>query len=219
MMAFHVNLTHVYGNSFGRSQHSVARPGGDDQGPRVVREVVSGLGHLQEESVGGPGGFPGVVGLEAVVVLVDGGVGAVGEVAGGFGESGGFGFGSDRSTEVSGVSSRLAIPVEVILFCCEHSRRSLVGLFADRGCLGELRRCGKDEEIYMMNNRNYVIDLYLERDIGDLKEASDQILRLPGIVEKGMFLAIYVIVVGVNGVTMKTKVGENWKWILLVMGI
>ncbi|GER29928.1 ribose-5-phosphate isomerase-like protein [Striga asiatica] len=116
----------------------------------------------------------------------------------------------DESKLVSHIGgSRLAMPVEVIPFCWEHSRRRLVDLFADRGCLGELRRCGKDGEIYVTDNGNYIIDLYLERDIGDLKEASDRILRLPGIVEHGMFvgLATSVIVAGVSGVTVKTKVG------------
>ncbi|CAA0833014.1 Probable ribose-5-phosphate isomerase 1 [Striga hermonthica] len=116
----------------------------------------------------------------------------------------------DESKLVSHIgASRLAMPVEVIPFCWEHSRRRLVDLFADRGCFGELRRCGKDGEICVTDNGNYVIDLYLERDIGDLKEASDRILRLPGIVEHGMFigLATSVIVAGVSGVTVKTNVG------------
>ncbi|GER32813.1 ribose 5-phosphate isomerase family protein [Striga asiatica] len=101
----------------------------------------------------------------------------------------------DESKLVSHIGgSRLGMPVEVIPFCWEHSLRRLVSLFADRGCFGELRRsCGEDGETY--------------REIGDLKEAGDRILRLPGIVEHGMFvgMATSVIVAGVNGVTVKTK--------------
>ncbi|CAA0832123.1 Probable ribose-5-phosphate isomerase 2 [Striga hermonthica] len=116
----------------------------------------------------------------------------------------------DESKLVSHIGgSRLAMPVEVIPFCWEHSLRRLVGLFADRGCFGELRRsCGEVGQIYVTDNGNYIIDLYFEREIGDLKEAGDRILRLPGIVEHGMFvgMATSVIVAGVNGVTVKTKV-------------
>ncbi|GER48211.1 plant invertase/pectin methylesterase inhibitor [Striga asiatica] len=73
---------------FLQGPHGVARPGGDDKGPGVVREVVSGLEGRQEGGIGGDGAFPGVGGPETAVALVDGGVAAVGEVAGGFGETG-----------------------------------------------------------------------------------------------------------------------------------
>ncbi|KAK6122328.1 hypothetical protein DH2020_043948 [Rehmannia glutinosa] len=101
--------------------------------------------------------------------------------------------------------SKLAMPVEIIPFCWNHSLKRLVGLF------GELRKCSESGKIYLTDNGNYIIDLYFENDIGDLNEASDAILRLPGIVEHGMFigLATSVIVAGVNGVTVKTKVGSE----------
>lgn len=107
--------------------------------------------------------------------------------------------------------SGLAMPVEVIPFCWNHSLKRLVALFADAGCVGELRKCADSGKAYVSDNGNYIIDLYFQRDIGDLNEASDAILRLPGIVEHGMFigLATSVIVAGVNGVTVKTKVGSE----------
>ena len=45
---------------------------------------------------------------------------------------------------------------------------------------------------------DYIVDLYLKKDIGDLHVASDVILRIAGVVEHGMFLDIAntVIVVG-----------------------
>ncbi|EYU30435.1 hypothetical protein MIMGU_mgv1a026897mg, partial [Erythranthe guttata] len=101
--------------------------------------------------------------------------------------------------------SRLAMPVEVIPFCWNHSLKRLVDSF---GCVGELRMsAGCTDKAYVTDNGNYIIDLYFEKDIGDLNEASDRILRLPGIVEHGMFvgLATSVIVAGVDGVTVKTK--------------
>ncbi|KAK6134160.1 hypothetical protein DH2020_032110 [Rehmannia glutinosa] len=107
--------------------------------------------------------------------------------------------------------SRLAMPVEVIPFCWNHSLTRLVSLFAYAGCVGELRKYAENGEAFVTDNGNYIIDLYFEKDIGDLKEASDAILRLPGIVEHGMFigLATSVIVAGVDGVTVKSKVGNE----------
>ncbi|GER44460.1 ribose 5-phosphate isomerase family protein [Striga asiatica] len=107
--------------------------------------------------------------------------------------------------------SKLAMPVEVIPFCWDHSLKRLVRRFAQAGCIGELRRCPVNGKAYVTDNGNYIIDLYFEKDIGDLNEASDMILRLPGIVEHGMFigLATSVIVAGIDGVTVKTKVGND----------
>ncbi|KAK6134216.1 hypothetical protein DH2020_032021 [Rehmannia glutinosa] len=107
--------------------------------------------------------------------------------------------------------SRLAMPVEVIPFCWNHSLTRLVSLFAYAGCVGELRKYAENGEAFVTDNGNYIIDLYFEKDIGDLKETSDAILRLPGIVEHGMFigLATSVIVAGVDGVTVKSKVGNE----------
>ncbi|KAG6396613.1 hypothetical protein SASPL_142767 [Salvia splendens] len=113
----------------------------------------------------------------------------------------------DESKLVSHIGgSGLAMPVEVIPFCWSHSLVRLKALFASAGCVAKLRTEGGGEA-YVSDNGNYIIDLYFEKEIGDLNEASDRILRLPGIVEHGMFigLASSVIVAGVNGVTVKTK--------------
>lgn len=108
--------------------------------------------------------------------------------------------------------SRLAMPVEVVQFCWSHSLKRLEELFAKAGCVGQLRKAADGGgKAYVTDNRNYIIDLYFEKEIGDLKEASDAILRLPGIVDHGMFigLATSVIVAGVDGVTIKTKKGKE----------
>ncbi|KAL8463550.1 hypothetical protein ACS0TY_033486 [Phlomoides rotata] len=107
--------------------------------------------------------------------------------------------------------SRLAMPVEVIPFCSMHSLKRLEDMFAYAGCVAKLRKCVEGKKTYATDNGNYIIDLYLEKDIGDLSKASDDILRLPGIVEHGMFigLATSLIVAGVDGITVKTKVGNE----------
>ncbi|KAK2635339.1 hypothetical protein Ddye_030131 [Dipteronia dyeriana] len=107
--------------------------------------------------------------------------------------------------------SGLAMPVEVVPFCWKFTAKRLKDLFEDCGCVAKLRTCcekiNKKEQPFVTDNGNYIVDLYFKKDIGDLKIASDSILRLAGVVEHGMFLdmATTVIVAGELGVTIKNK--------------
>ncbi|KAL5828077.1 hypothetical protein ACOSQ4_019874 [Xanthoceras sorbifolium] len=106
--------------------------------------------------------------------------------------------------------SGLAMPVEVVPFCWKFTAKRLRELFQDCGCVAKLRTCSeksKKDQPFVTDNGNYIVDLYFKKDIGDLKIASDSILRLAGVVEHGMFLdmATTVIVAGELGVTIKNK--------------
>ncbi|XP_074304908.1 putative ribose-5-phosphate isomerase 2 [Silene latifolia] len=100
----------------------------------------------------------------------------------------------------------LAIPVEVVPFCWKFSADRLRDLFQDKGCVAKLRTFG-DNEPFITDNENYIVDLYIKEDLGDLNLASDAILRLPGIIEHGMFLgmATTLIVAGDLGISIKNK--------------
>ncbi|XP_055809586.1 probable ribose-5-phosphate isomerase 1 [Solanum dulcamara] len=103
--------------------------------------------------------------------------------------------------------SGLAVPVEIVPFCWEFTLKRLEMLFIEAGCVGKLRTAAGGEEPYVTDNGNYIIDLYFKKDMGDLKDASDAILRLAGVVEHGMFLdmATTVIVAGKLGVSVTNK--------------
>lgn len=103
--------------------------------------------------------------------------------------------------------SGLAMPVEVIPFCWKFSAERLRKLFEYAGCVAKLRTFPENGEPFVTDNGNYIVDLYFKKDIGDLNAASDAILRLPGIVEHGMFLgmATTLIIAGELGVTIKNK--------------
>ncbi|KAL2941104.1 putative ribose-5-phosphate isomerase 2 [Bienertia sinuspersici] len=103
--------------------------------------------------------------------------------------------------------SGLAMPVEVVPFCWKFSAERLKNLFQDSGCVAKLRTFPENGEPFVTDNENYIIDLYFQKDIGDLNVASDTILRLPGIVDHGMFInmATTVIVAGELGITIKNK--------------
>lgn len=108
--------------------------------------------------------------------------------------------------------SGLAMPIEIVPFCWKFTAKRLQELFGYAGCVAKLRTNGSNGkenggEPFVTDNGNYIVDLYLKRDIGDLKAASDAILRLAGVVEHGMFIdmATTVIVAGELGVTIKNK--------------
>ncbi|KAK9063698.1 hypothetical protein SSX86_017570 [Deinandra increscens subsp. villosa] len=103
--------------------------------------------------------------------------------------------------------SGLAMPVEIVPFCWKFTAKRLELLFEEADCVAKLRTCEKTGEVFVTDNSNYTIDLYFKKSIGDLKAAGDAILRLPGVVEHGMFvdMATTVIVAGDNGVTVKNK--------------
>lgn len=103
--------------------------------------------------------------------------------------------------------SGLAMPVEIVPFCWKYTAEKLRKLFEDAGCVAKLRTFPDNGEPFVTDNKNYIIDLYFEKDIGDLKAASDAILRFPGVVEHGMFLdmATAVVIAGEMGITVKHK--------------
>lgn len=103
--------------------------------------------------------------------------------------------------------SGLAMPVEIVPFCWKFTLKRLEMLFMEAGCIGKLRMFPGTENPFVTDNGNYIIDLYFKKDIGDLKAASDAILRLAGVVEHGMFLdmATTLIVAGELGVSVRNK--------------
>ncbi|KAL5553377.1 hypothetical protein UlMin_040778 [Ulmus minor] len=103
--------------------------------------------------------------------------------------------------------SGLAMPVEVVQYGWKYVSQKLQDLFVEAGCVAKLRTKGETGEPFETDNKNYIVDLYFKKDIGDLKVASDLILRICGVVEHGMFLdmATTVIVAGELGITVKNK--------------
>lgn len=103
--------------------------------------------------------------------------------------------------------SGLAMPVEVVPFCWKFTAKRLELMFEGAGCVAKLRKFSSNGEPFVTDNGNYIVDLYFKKDIGDLRGASDEILRLAGVVEHGMFLdmATTLIVAGELGVTLKNK--------------
>lgn len=112
----------------------------------------------------------------------------------------------DETKIVSRVGATGAMPVEVVPFCWKFMQDRLQSLFDYAGCVAKLRLDGNGEP-FVTDNKNYIVDLFFEKDIGDLKVAGDAILMLAGVVEHGMFIdmATTIIVAGELGVTIRHK--------------
>ncbi|KAG6524395.1 probable ribose-5-phosphate isomerase 1 [Zingiber officinale] len=121
--------------------------------------------------------------------------------------------------------SGLAIPVEVIPFGWALTLRRLQNLFnGTPGFNLKLRTASinakasafteKESEIepFVMDNKNYIVDLFFEDGIhGDLQAISDDLLRITGVVEHRMFLglATSVIVARKDGVVLMDKEAKS----------
>lgn len=104
--------------------------------------------------------------------------------------------------------SGLAMPVEVVPYGDLAVAKSLQALFEDSGCVAKRRTLDLDGKVpFVTDNGNHIVELFFKKDIGDLNIASDKILRIPGVVEHGMFLglATTVIVAGELGVRVENK--------------
>lgn len=108
----------------------------------------------------------------------------------------------DDSKLVEGLGITGAVPIEVTPFCWEHTMRRLVGVKSLAGCNVSARiRCEK-ENIYITDNNNYIVDLFVDKPIPDIFLAVKQISEIVGVVEHGIFLnmANLCIVSAENGI-------------------
>ena len=98
-----------------------------------------------------------------------------------------------------------AIPVEVIPFGAPHTLGLIRNLFDGLpGFHARLRTVpaakGEDsEQPFVTDNGNYIVEMFFEDGIrGDLRDISDRLLRITGVVEHGMFLGIATTVIVAN---------------------
>ena len=101
--------------------------------------------------------------------------------------------------------SGMAVPVEVVKFGWQLTLARLEKVFEGfEDCEGRLRK-GEDGGPFMTDNGNYVVDLFFREGIKrDLNLVSDEILRITGVAEHGIFIgmASSVVVAGRDGITV-----------------
>ncbi|KAG8063895.1 hypothetical protein GUJ93_ZPchr0004g39175 [Zizania palustris] len=111
----------------------------------------------------------------------------------------------DESKLVPRLGCTGAIPVEVVPFGCLHTlgliRKVFDGLPGFRARLRTVvpnpKASADDQEVpFVTDNGNYIVEMFFDDGIrGDLREISDRLLHITGVIEHGMFLGMATEVV------------------------
>ncbi len=108
---------------------------------------------------------------------------------------------ADESKWVSALG-RFPLPIEVVPFGLAATRRKIEAATVAAGCPGPaLLRRGKDGHAFVTDGGHWILDAALER-IADPRALADQLDRIAGVVEHGLFvgLAHAAVVAGSSGV-------------------
>jgi ribose 5-phosphate isomerase A len=115
---------------------------------------------------------------------------------------------ADRSKQVA-VLGRFPLPIEIVPFGAEATRRAILAAAAAAGCAGEiaLRRTAAGH-LFVTDGGHYILDAAFGR-IPDPSGLAQRLAVIPGVVEHGLFLdlASAVIVAGEAGVDIIGDLG------------
>jgi ribose 5-phosphate isomerase A len=90
---------------------------------------------------------------------------------------------AETAKRVDRLGERFRLPVEVVRFGWRDTRRRLSGLLAD----AELRSTEEGSQPYVTDEGHYILDAPIPADT-DPPTLADALLRVPGVVEHGLFL-------------------------------
>jgi ribose 5-phosphate isomerase A len=120
----------------------------------------------------------------------------------------------DESKLVDKLGPHFPLPVEVLPFCAEHTRRNLEGLPTMPEGTKAVLRLGSSSnnkvdgsEPAVTDNGCYIIDLFFANPITDPKALGDDIIKVVGVVEHGLFvgMADEIIVAGSEGIEVRKR--------------
>lgn len=107
----------------------------------------------------------------------------------------------DESKLTDKLGSSFPLPVEVVPFCAEHTKRVVAALPSVAGSLDHAEMRQRDGKDYFTDNGNKIVDLYF-KDPYDPEAVGAALEGTVGVVEHGLFLGMTttVIVAGKDGV-------------------
>ncbi len=109
---------------------------------------------------------------------------------------------ADESKLVSTIGQNFVIPIEVIPFAWQLTKKSL----EDAGGQGDLRPNAAKDGFWVTSHGSYVLDMKFDKSL-DAKKLNDLISNTPGVVEHGIFYGLTdAVFIAANGV-----VTEQWK--------
>lgn len=107
---------------------------------------------------------------------------------------------ADESKCVS-VLGRFPLPIEIVPFGLEATKRKIVSACQKLGLQGDLKLRQSGSIVFVTDSGHYILDAHLSR-IPDPQAVSDALCALPGVVEHGLFLnmASLALIAGSGGV-------------------
>jgi ribose 5-phosphate isomerase A len=100
----------------------------------------------------------------------------------------------DSGKLVDRLGTRSPLPVEVIPFAWGLAQLRLMEL-----CHRAELRSGDDNEPYMTDNGNFILDCHFPDGLGDAANLDGQINQIPGVIENGLFVGLTdIVVVGLD---------------------
>ncbi|WP_422375837.1 ribose-5-phosphate isomerase RpiA [Roseibium sp.] len=107
---------------------------------------------------------------------------------------------ADGSKEVATLG-RFPLPIEVVPFGLETTRRAILQVLEDMELPLELALRGGAESPFLTDGGHYILDAHLQQ-IADPGTLADRLVAIPGVVEHGLFLelATKAYVAGTDGV-------------------
>lgn len=126
----------------------------------------------------------------------------------------------DESKLSKGLGPGFPLPVEITPFCHEHTRRVIENLPSLKGCKAVIRMGSSSnnkpdgDTIAFTDNGNYIVDLFFETPIKDVRLAAKELKNTVGVVDHGIFadMTTAVIVAGKNGVRVAGEGGDKPWW-------
>eukprot|EP00920_Eleutheroschizon_duboscqi_P003423 GHVT01007977.1.p2 GENE.GHVT01007977.1~~GHVT01007977.1.p2 ORF type:complete len:236 (-),score=17.47 GHVT01007977.1:4968-5675(-) len=85
-----------------------------------------------------------------------------------------------------GLGTSGAMPVEINTYCHKHIMDRIMKLSTTDGSTAKLRM--QDNKPYVTDNNNYIVDLYFDAPIKNPILLADELIKVVGVVEHGLFL-------------------------------
>ncbi|TYC66886.1 ribose-5-phosphate isomerase RpiA [Stappia sp. BW2] len=107
---------------------------------------------------------------------------------------------ADGSKEVATLG-RFPLPIEVVPFGLEATRRAILKVFEGLGLPQNLALRGGSEQPFVTDGGHFILDAQLE-SIPEVQTLGDRLVAIPGVVEHGLFveIATKAYVAGTDGV-------------------